>query len=564
MVEQLGMCILDDCIQDNEGSSEIVVTSKLDTCRDLGAFKVSGKDNIWFGVRLQCCEVPLAVSLFPQLQVHLHKYFTKHCQQKPSLWLNGAGIALPFSDTMGILEIRRGRMAIDIMVHGAEKSRRSCFCLMKILKEETLLKVEDFSPGSDISEKILSSRELSTLNWSNTASVPRFVYKKDDVERAMEQGGQIRPSSEEDIQELEDAYDLMAISSTHVLLLTPSGRRQFCYEMNCYQPAAGSHGSSKWLQVFRQLGLCEHEIKEECLAVSSPSECALNLWSRRSASHTIERLLSVVESADCHDAAAILQKELEISQAFVLRPEQSQEEFSAAEYTRDTINRSYRLYTTTIEEASRNFNDFFDCKKLAVYLQISYGGRFVSALRSANQLISPSNTAYEILMAWRREKGSFASDMELRRVLTDKLKMVDLCEHLWPNTCTDESSDEISQQSIDSTDNHSSIRHSASCKDEVCEIIVMDIALSFSDFFQCKRLAVSLDLSRGSEFVSAKQSQSPRISTHEMAYDIMMEWKKEKGHAATGKQLHSVLHDEPLKMVDTAMKFRAALCHNAQ
>ena len=83
----------------------------------------------------------------------------------------------------------------------------------------------------------------------------------------------------------------------------------------------------------------------------------------------------------------------------------------------------------------------------------------------------------------------------------------------------------------------------------------MDIALSFSESYSCVQLAVSLELSQGSGFVV---DSNPHASNREIAYDVMMEWKKEKGSAATGDCLYYVLHDK-LNMKDLASQFEKAL-----
>ena len=235
MVAQLGLCILED---DSKGSAEegIVVPSKLATVRNLKAILSAGDlTTIWFGIELLCSDVPLSVCLFPQLQVHLFNFLRKHCKHRPIMWSGGIAAALPHEQVVGIVEARRGRMAIDIIVQGTEATRRTCFRMLQVLKEQTLLKVQKFSPGSDIVEMILSSRELSLLDWTDSKNTPKITYERSYAEKAMgSENGQIRPQhNDASLCVLEDAFNLMAIPSTHVCLMTTDGYQRFCGEMNC-------------------------------------------------------------------------------------------------------------------------------------------------------------------------------------------------------------------------------------------------------------------------------------------------------------------------------------------
>ena len=86
MVAQLGICILD-----GDGSSplpqDMIITSQLRTSRSLEeVLSAASPATIWFGVELQCDEVPFSVCLMPQLQVHLFNFCLKRYKQKPSLW----------------------------------------------------------------------------------------------------------------------------------------------------------------------------------------------------------------------------------------------------------------------------------------------------------------------------------------------------------------------------------------------------------------------------------------------------------------------------------------------
>ena len=857
MVAELGLCILDE-EQDKAGADEhIVVPSKLEISRDLQALLLAGNyDSIWFGIELLCSEVPLSVCLFPQLQAHLHNYLRKQCKQKPMMWSGGIAVALSHQHVVGIVEARHGRMAIDIIIQGTKATRRVSYCLLQTLQEQTLFKIEKFSPGSDISEKILSSRELSEIDWSKSHHVPKITYERDYAEKAIEHG-QIRPHHEdESLCWLEDAFELMAIPERHLALMTTDGYDSFCHKLKC--PPSSGEKTAKWQELARRLGMPEHRISSVASAgTTNPTDVILQWWSRCSAQHTIDRLLAVVKGMRLPEAAAILEKELTYSlnilpaepdlpsepSAFdsaspdghddgpslplsspssveehrlqpvadsisdptqpvreencsqpenslltsplfaefdehepvmpVLAMEQGQppassgpeesllpnhgssfasdttwpdappspafvndcqgqahtdsplsplpdsvtehcspsvystdhsplpdpgvepssspstlpdlvlpsalvEEhisFSAAatetrelrspsasnvaeqhpsrnpiqdctnvppsqlpgcamqysppprplipvsdlvaerepipahtqEYDQPLvqkhaspesdfcslppgarqqcpqadwfvlpdenlagtavalpdpfINKQRQSHPNAAREhhmreekrdasaadglfvdVAKMFYDTFECKQLAVYLEISQGGRIISILKSANPRMAAPEMAYEIMKMWKREKGSEATSKELRRVLRDKLKKVDAAEHLWPDGEAVATGDSLQSSSTSGKAIHPTTPlHMYGYVDKVPETTIMDIALSFSESYSCVQLAVSLELSQGSGFVV---DSNPHASNREIAYDVMMEWKKEKGSAATGDCLYYVLHEQ--------------------
>ena len=850
MVAEIGLCILDVDQQRTGDDEGVLVPSKMNLSRNLHAVLLP-RDliAIWFGIELLCSEVPLSVCLFPQLQVYLHNYLLQHCKQKPIMWSGGLAVALCHEHVVGIVEARRSRMVIDIIVQGTEATRRTCFCLLQVLKEQTLLKAQQFSPGSDITERILSSRELSSLDWSKSDSVPRITYDRKYAEEAIEHGN-IRPQHDDpSLCVLEDALNLMAIPSTHVSLMTADGYESFCHEINCSPPS--SEKAPKWQELAQCLRMPPPKQPPVDSARSTdPTHVILQWWSRRSAQNTIERLLAVVKGMNHLKAATILQKELKYSlnvlpgkpepvpelkfggespdhseddgispgvppsaiiqgqssldapvdnhsslptperdllpdpvqpvmddsgsstapvqehislpalpssaknhgptsasltenrdrssvsaqedslppthvtkrsppsavvrehqlapsapaSAAVMddctspalehsgtghwsmlspipchvaepkddpcpasvtegepRPpmplaavavEQSVPSFSTlpasehvGEHTgselfpahamaplgstvdhspqldadsnavqlgrpalesgkqcpdqfaveaedfpattgeaqsnetahsnvalrekaaqvnqehrsvREEAHEAFALTDTRLVEVANMFHNSFECKQLAVYLQISQGGRIVSALRDINPRNPPRDMAFEIMMTWKREKGSEATSDELQRVLRYKMKKVDVVEHVWPAAAAMVTSDANLPVKTSLREDHSETeQHTHSLVDKVPEMAIMDIVLSseFPEDFSCEHLAVFLDISKGSEFAV---DSSPRASNREKAYDVMMEWKKEKGSAATGERLYNVLHND-LKMKGLATQLRKAL-----
>ena len=856
MIAEIGLCILNADWEQRIGNDEdVIVPSKMEISRNLHTVLLPGDlVTIWFGIELLCSEVPLSVCLFPQLQVYLHNYLLQHCKQRPIMWSGGIAVALCHEHAVGIVEARRSRMAIDIIVQGTEATRRTCFCLLRALKEQTLLKMQQFSPGSDITERILSSRELSSLEWSKSDSVPKITYDRSYAEKAIEHGN-IRPQHDDSsLCVLENAFNLMAIPPTHVSLMTTNGRKRFCYAMNC--SPLSREKAPKWKELARCLGMPRHERPPaESGRSTDPSNVILQWWSQRSAQNTIERLMAVVKGMQHPEAVAILDKELRYSlnvlpgepepapelefghqspdhceddgispgvpppalvqeqcssavpidhhsslstpvhglfsnpvrpvmdgsssstahvqecsllptppssgkehgptyastnehhlplgasvsaqenssppthatepcdsppsainivnehhvaqSAFMDHhtspgledgstghgPKQSPVHCHVAEATdgpppasvgtleplppsllsavtkqtppsfstmpasesvsehaglqlfpapviqRNTLlgsamehspqlgaasnavqlgrsqldtgeqhahaywvvvededlpattgeaqstktahsdvalcvraaqitqeRRSVRreeaheasaLGGTQLVEVANMFYDTFECKQLAVYLQISQGGRIVHALRDINPRNPPRDMAFEIMMTWKREKGSEATSEELQRVLRYKMKKVDVVESAWPVDSAMATADDLQVKTSLREDHHKTEQHTHGLADKVPEMAIMDVVLSseFPEDFSCEHLAVFLEISKGSEFAV---DSSPHASNREKAYDVMIEWKKEKGSAATGERLYNVLHND-LKMKGLAAQLKKAL-----
>ena len=416
MVTALGISILDN--GDQAGTDSIVIASKLDICRNVGPTlsKMQSSSAIWFGIRLQCKDVPLSVCLFPQLQVHLYNYFLEQCAQKPSLWSGGIAVALHFHNAVGLVEVRRGRMAIDIIVLGEEDSRRACYALLQTLKEQTLLKADTFSPGSDITEKILSSAELSSLDWSDSPSTPRIAYEKDDVEAAMKGSGKIGPK--EIFQAVEDAHALMAIPPNHVQLMTKGGYERFCHKMN---------RSSKWHYLAHSLGMPEHTISAAQTA-SNPTDAVLQWWSRRSGHHTVNQLLAEVQAIDCPSAAAVLQKELTFSMNILSMADEA-DRWDMFTDDDDSLTSTPRLPEAMLLKIANCFTDLYTCAYLAVFLDLSQQSGFFFALQSTNPHITPSEAAFKVLKKWMEEKaGERSLGERLYKVLYNDLNMAGVAE----------------------------------------------------------------------------------------------------------------------------------------
>ena len=219
------------------------------------------------------------------------------------------------------------------------------------------------------------------------------------------------------------------------------------------------------------------------------------------------------------------------------------------DFREDHGNGAAAQCTALFMEAAKSFYDTFQCKQLAVYLKVSLGGRIVSSLQNTNPGVTIAEIASKIMMKWKEEKGEAATIEELQQVLRHKLKMVDTVEHVWPRNSTSAACS--GSQPMPGLETATQQRHVGS----VAETTIMDIALSISESYSCQQLAVFLDLSQGSQFVV---DCNPHASNREIAYDVMMEWKKENGSAATGEWLFSVLRDQ-LKMEDLAEKFGGAL-----
>ena len=81
----------------------------------------------------------------------------------------------------------------------------------------------------------------------------------------------------------------------------------------------------------------------------------------------------------------------------------------------------------------------------------------------------------------------------------------------------------------------------------------MDIALHFSNFFQCKQLAVELELERGMNEAEVARSQCHGNIWH-IATNLLQKWKEEKGREASGVALYKVLQKIGLTQVAHAFE----------
>ena len=313
MVAQLGMCILDEGMHGECDDEEIFVPSMLSVSRHLQAILSTGNPglgDVWFGIELQCHGIPLSVCFFPQLQVYLHQFCLRWYQKKPTMWSGGFALSVSHG-VVAIVEAKRSKMAIDVIVRGTEATRRTCFTLLQMLKDQVLLKVEEVSPGSELTEKILSSRELSSLDWSKSEETPRITYEREEVEKAMMYTGIIRPRHGDEVAGgVEDAFNLMAVSPTHVSLMTIGGYDRFCNEMNL--PLEPGQKTPKCHQLALRLNSPDHQLLSWTMN-PNPTGAFLQWWSRCSGQHTVERLLPEVKELGNYQAAAILENELAIS-----------------------------------------------------------------------------------------------------------------------------------------------------------------------------------------------------------------------------------------------------------
>ena len=538
MVAQLGLCILEDdsnCSED-EG---IVVPSKLETVRNLDAILSAGDlTTIWFGIELLCSEVPLSVCLFPQLQVHLFNFLRKYCKHRPIMWSGGIAAALPHEQVVGIVEARRGQMAIDIIVQGTEATRQTCFRMLQVLKEQTLLKVQKFSPGSDIVEKILSSRELSSLDWTDSKNAPRITYERSYAEEAMEsEHGKIRPQYDDaSLVVLEDAFNLMAIPLTHACLMTTDGYQRFCHEMNSSPPSGEK--SAKWTELAHRLGMPPHKVPSvDSASTINPTDVILQWWSRRSAHHSINRLLEAVHGLGHPEAAAILERELTLSMKTL--PGNSEQSTKPDRGGNPLASNKENTPPQTasppsILEHSPSCADH-------VTAHSSSPASVMAGSSSPPPVTAHSSPPAVVTTHSSLPAPVIAHSLSPAPVTTHSSSLAPVTEH--------SSSPPHVQGHISLPGNHFWEDHDDGGAADV-NVQLMEAAKSFYDTFQCKQLAVYLNVSQGGRIVSSLQNSNPGVTIAEIAFKIMMAWKKENGEAATIEELQRVLYHK-LKMVDT-------------
>ena len=587
MVAQLGLCILED---DSKGSEDegIVVPSKPETVRNLGAILSAGDlDTIWFGVELLCSEVPLSVCLFPQLQVHLFNFLRKYCKHRPIMWSGGIAAALPHEQVVGIVEARRGRMAIDIIVQGTEATRRTCFRMLQVLKEQTLLKVQKFSPGSDIVEKILSSRELSSLDWTDSKDAPRITYERSYAEVAMEsEHGKIRPQYDDaSLVVLEDAFNLMAIPSTHACLMTTDGYQRFCHEMNSSSPSGEK--SAKWTELAHRLGMPPHKVPSiDCASAINPTDVILKWWSRRSALHSINRLLEAVHGLGHPEAATILERELTLSMNTLPGnselstkpdhggnpPASNSENTPPQTASPPSVLEHSPSCAAHVTAHSTLPTPVMTHSSLPAPVMASSSPAPVTARRSPPAVVMTHRpwpapviarstppvpvTEHSSSPATVLTHSSLPAPVTTHSsspapITTHSSSRAPVTAHSsTPAPATEHSSSPSPvQRRISLLGNDFREDHDDDGAADV-NVQLMEAAKSFYDTFQCKQLAVYLKVSQGGRIVSSLLSINPGVTIAEIAFKIMMAWKKENGEAATVEELQRVLHHK-LKMVDT-------------
>ena len=78
----------------------------------------------------------------------------------------------------------------------------------------------------------------------------------------------------------------------------------------------------------------------------------------------------------------------------------------------------------------------------------------------------------------------------------------------------------------------------------VHETTMAKIADCFTDVFECQKLAAFLDLSQGAGFVTSLQSAGHHGLPSKLAFGVMQQWVREKGSAASRRQLRDVLRND--------------------
>ena len=551
MLAELGLCILDKDQCGTGDDEEIVVPSKLQVCRHLQGILSFEGHVIWFGVELLCSEVPLSVCLFPQLQVHLHNYFLTECKQKPIMWSGGIAVALPHEQVVGIVEARHGRMGIDLIVQATEETRRTGFCLLQILKEQTRLKVQLLSPGSDITEMVLSSRELSSLDWSKSHRVPKVTYNRSFAENAIEHG-QVRPDHEdESLRVLEDAFSLMAIPPTHLCLMTSDGYKRFCHEIT-FSSSSGEK-TDKWQELGRRLGIPQHELPTmDFTSTSNPADVMLQCWSRRSGKNTINRLLAAVKSMHHPEAEAILEKELNYSLSILpgkpkLSPILQIDCESSDGHDRDDgsprsscPSRSSKCHSSQAHTSDHN------------PLHNLVHESLPNPIENIAEQNSPPPFAEELI--------SLPSSCQPPRGKEHVWSLpASVMEQSLPEACVgSRDSDSVFQAPVaghisSSANAKKQTPPPSPCNAKGMHVVepppsavpaykqLVKVAESFDSVFECKQLAVYLKVPLGGRAISSLQSTNSRMSPQDMAYEVLLTWRRKQGRAATSKELQRVL-----------------------
>ena len=497
MVAQLGLCILED--------EDMIVPSKLDTEREPTLWTLQYSLDTYFGIRFICRNVPLSPAVFPQLQVHLYNKFLELCGQVPKLWKDGIHVTLHNSNAEGLLEAQRDQMAINVAVRGSSKLARDAYQLLRLLKEQVRYIVEEFSPGSDMCVKILSSAELRMLAEKGSTHAPTAFYDKEDVENAMENAPYlIRPR--DGSGKSEDAFSLMVLPPNHLLLMSPESRALFCSVMNGGCETAGQHPlRSLWPDLVQRLGLTAVSVQFTA-ATANPTHDLLQTWSRQSAHNTVERLLEVVTAMQHQQAVAILENELQ--------------QMSNATITANSNKavKAVRLSTTTVTEQIQQttlVQQSVDAQRMA---------RLHAPVQTVLALDSPESTANVVA-------ENKPADDDVAAVATAAAVDSGRMEESRSDTC------------------HTALP---------AESTMLDISKCFVSLYDCEYLAVYLGLSQGSGFVRSLQSADPRSTPCHLAFRVMRQWVREKGSNATGQKLYGVLRKD-LQLVFLAERFEREL-----
>ena len=498
MVAQLGLCILEE--------EDMIVPSKLDTKRDTTTWIARDDLDLYFGIKFICHDVPMSPALVPQLQVHLYNKFLELCGQVSKLWKDGIHVTLQNSNAEGLLEAQRDQMAINVAVRGSSSLARDAYHLLQLLREQVLFKAEEFSPGSDMSVKILSSEELRQLADKGSPKPPSVCYDEEDVKKAMEQAPRlIRPR--DGSGEPEDPFALMALPPTHLLLMSEGNRIRFCEVMN--SRTADDELRGKRSTFAKYLGAADIPLRSTEIA-SDPTGKLLMAWAHQSAHNTVDRLLEVVTAMQQHEAAAILKAELHL----------------IATKTITTIPRNVQLTP-------------LDCKT---------GGTADSGTSSHEVLArQPGNPVWSTELLKSAQPSAVAEPTPL---LAEAEKL-EPCHNRISTSLTAANPDErgayLRQETNSADDQLVSLEESTMLK----------IAECFTNIFDCQKLAVFLSLSQESGFVDSLQSVDPHSFPSKIAFAVMRQWVRENGSSATEWKLHDVLlHD--LCMASAAEKLEVS------
>ena len=184
MVAGLGFCL------EQKSADTVLNPSKLHTHR---------LDKHWYqtaimvvnaGRRLKCKgTVAIASAFFSHLQVHFyHRYLSDYNERLP-MWKGGIRlVSRQRFSVEAIIESDPSNRSIDIIVRGRQGSERDCSDLLHSLTEETLQKVTEISPGSQLRLFFLSKFELDKLSPTGLPSRPLVEYSEERVLRAISLG----------------------------------------------------------------------------------------------------------------------------------------------------------------------------------------------------------------------------------------------------------------------------------------------------------------------------------------------------------------------------------------